>query len=63
MYNVTLGRVRVTIVAVEKQSAYSECVSVALVMQNAKRMLFVILSSVFCPALPRFSTLSHKLRD
>ena len=38
---------------------YSECVSVALVIQRAKR----ILPSVACLAPPYFSTLSHKLLD
>jgi hypothetical protein len=42
---------------------YSECVSVALVIQHAKRMRRIILSSVVCPALPYFSTLSHKRLD
>ena len=36
---------------------YSECVSVALVMQR------IILSSLACPALPYFSTLPHKHYD
>jgi hypothetical protein len=35
---------------------YSEFVSVALVIQHAKRMRRIILSSVACPALPNFST-------
>jgi hypothetical protein len=42
---------------------YSECVSVILVMQHAKRLLRVILLSVACLAVPYFSTLSHKLHD
>jgi predicted CDP-diglyceride synthetase/phosphatidate cytidylyltransferase len=42
---------------------YSECVSVALVIQHAKRMRLVILSFVACLALQNFSTLSHKRHD
>jgi hypothetical protein len=38
---------------------YCECVSVALVIQHAKRMRRIILSSVACPAAPYFSTLSY----
>jgi len=33
---------------------------VALVIQHAKLMLHIVLSSVACPALLQFSTLSHK---
>ena len=39
---------------------YSECVSVAVVIQNAKRMRRVIYSSVASTALPFPSTISHK---
>jgi hypothetical protein len=39
---------------------YSECVSVALVTQHAKRMRRIILSSVACLTVPYFCTLSHK---
>jgi hypothetical protein len=56
--------VRVTTVAGEKAISitYSECVSVALVIQHAKRMRRIILSSEACVAAPCFSTLSHKQR-
>ena len=40
---------------------YSECVSVALVIQLAKRMHHIILSSVACLVLPFFPTLSLSL--
>ena len=39
---------------------YSECVSVALVIQHAERMSRIILSSVACLAVPYCSTLFHK---
>jgi hypothetical protein len=42
---------------------YSECGSVALVIQHAKHMRHIILSSVTCLALTHFSTLFHKQHD
>jgi len=39
---------------------YSECVSVAFVIQDAMRMRSITLSSVVCLDLPYFPTLSHK---
>ena len=46
-----------------KSITYSECVSIALVIQHAKRMRRITLPSVVCPALQYFSTLSHKRDD
>ena len=42
---------------------YSECVSVALVIQYKMRMRRIILSSVACQSVPYSSKLSHKLHD
>jgi hypothetical protein len=41
---------------------YSECMPVASVIQHAKRMRRIMLSSVACPAVEYFSTLSRKWR-
>ena len=41
----------------------SECVFVALVIQNSRRMRRIIMSSVACSAVSGFSTLSHKEHD
>jgi hypothetical protein len=43
-----------------RRFTYSWYVSVALVIQRARGMRFIILPSVACPVLPYFSTLSHK---
>jgi len=42
---------------------YSECVFVALGIQNALCMRRIILSSVSCLVLPHFAILSHKRHD
>jgi hypothetical protein len=42
---------------------YYECVSVAIAMQHTKRLDRILLLPVACPALPYFSTLSHKRHD
>jgi len=59
-YNVTMRGVRLIYVAVEKLP-YSECVSVALVIQHAMSMRRIIVSSLACLAPSHFYTLSHKL--
>jgi len=42
---------------------YSESVSIALIIQHATRMRHTISSSVACPELSYFYTLSHKWQD
>jgi hypothetical protein len=42
---------------------HSECVSVAFVIQQIKRLRNIILSSVICPALPHLSTFSLTRHD
>ena len=39
---------------------YSECMSIALFIQRAMRVRHILLSSVACPDLQYFYTLSHK---
>jgi hypothetical protein len=51
--------VGVTIVAVEKQLVlYIPCVVVALIIQHAKRIRPIILSSVACPVVLLFPHIS-----
>jgi hypothetical protein len=63
--NITVRHVCVTIVGAEEKEVltYSECVSVALVIQHVKCMRHIILSSVGCLAAPYFFALSRKWHD
>ena len=63
-YNNTEGRSRNNCCRGKAISiTYSECVSVALVIQHAMRMRRIILSSVASLALSYFYTLSHRWHD
>jgi hypothetical protein len=44
-------------------TTFSECVSVALIIQHAVLMRRIILPCVACPDLPYFLTLFHKRHD
>jgi hypothetical protein len=56
-YSVILRHIRLTIVAVKAiKITYSECVSVALVVRDSRRMRLIILLSVACLVVPYFST-------
>ena len=61
-YNMTFRSIGVTILAVEKQlsTTYSQRVYVALVIQHARSMRRIKLSSVAPLAILYLSTLSHK---
>jgi len=62
--DVTMRRLRVAVVAVEKQRvAYYECVFVVLAAQHVKCMRYIISSSATSPTLQHLSTLSLKRHD
>ena len=63
--NVTWRSFRLTLVAAENNRSitYSECVSVALIIQHAMRMRRTMSSSVACLTLHHFSEFSHKRYD
>jgi hypothetical protein len=61
-HNATLRRVRVTTVATEKQAVlHIRSVTVALVIQHAKRMRRIIVSSVACLSVCRYNIFLHYL--
>ena len=66
LINRTFRSVRLTIATMARRTisiTYSECVFVALVIQHAKRMPRIPLSSVVCLAVPCFYTYSHKRHE
>jgi hypothetical protein len=64
-HNVTLRRVHATSLAMQYLNEMMSFSSVFLLIffQHAKRMRRIILSTVACPAVQYFSTLSHKRHD
>jgi hypothetical protein len=63
-YNATAGSIYVTTVAVQKQEVLRILnASAASVIQHTNRMRRITLSSVACPDLPKFSTLSLKRQE
>ena len=64
-YNVISGRVGVTIIDVEKQNILRNYkrTNIALFIQHAMRVCWIILSFTACLHLPYFSTPSHKQHD
>jgi len=64
-YNVTLRRLHAIVFCTGKAITTTYCgfVSVALVIQHAKRMCHMILSCGLSWGVPCFSTLSHKRHD
>ena len=62
LVNVTLRRCNHCCRAKTRSITYSECVSVASVIQHPNRMRRIVLLSVTCLAVVYFSTLSHKAR-
>ena len=75
MFNVTMGRVRATIIAVKKQKlshiclyvrasvCARACVYVALLVQHATRMNHIVMLFVAPLAVPYFSALFNKRHE
>jgi hypothetical protein len=58
LIKVTFRRVCITTIAMEKQYTYSEHIFIDLVIQHAKGLRRIKLSSVVSPVLPDFSNYS-----